>query len=227
MYAWVSRLKGLAMTDQPDLSLAISGMSCAACAGRVERALAAVPGVGIARVNFATERAIVTGNASAATMIAAVQKAGYTVTAPTQDFAITGMTCASCVGRVERALLAVPGVSGATANLATESARVDGIANPDALLAAIRKAGYEARLAGGSSAAALRAADRTRDADQLKRDVLLAAALTLPQGSMAPKVTAACDFVLGGGRLAGIGRLEDAVAILNGTAGTLVSTKMI
>ena len=54
-----------------------------------------------------------------------------------------------------------------------------------------------------------------------------AAALTLPQGSMAPKVTAACDFVLGGGRLAGIGRLEDAVAILNGTAGTLVTTKTI
>lgn len=44
---------------------------------------------------------------------------------------------------------------------------------------------------------------------------------------MAPKVTAACDFVLGGGRLAGIGRLEDAVAILNGTAGTLVTTKTI
>ncbi len=54
-----------------------------------------------------------------------------------------------------------------------------------------------------------------------------AATLTLPQGSMAPKVAAACDFVRGGGRLAGIGRLEDAVAILNGTAGTLVTTQTI
>jgi carbamate kinase len=54
-----------------------------------------------------------------------------------------------------------------------------------------------------------------------------AAALTLPQGSMAPKVAAASDFVRGGGRIAGIGRLEDAVAILNGTAGTLVTTLMI
>ena len=166
--------------DHPDLSLAISGMTCAACAGRVERALAAVPGVEAARVNFATERAVVTGSADAASLIAAVGKAGYAVTAPTQDFAITGMTCASCVGRVERALLAVPGVSAATVNLATESARVDGIASPDALLAAIRKAGYEARSAGGASAATLRAADRARDADQLKRDVILAAALTLP-----------------------------------------------
>lgn len=52
-----------------------------------------------------------------------------------------------------------------------------------------------------------------------------AAALTLPQGSMAPKVAAACDFVRGGGRLAGIGRLEDAVSILNGAAGTLVTTQ--
>ena len=54
-----------------------------------------------------------------------------------------------------------------------------------------------------------------------------AAALTLPQGSMQPKVAAACDFVLSGGKLAGIGRLEDAVAILNGTAGTLVTTQTI
>lgn len=54
-----------------------------------------------------------------------------------------------------------------------------------------------------------------------------AAALTLPQGSMAPKVAAACDFVRSGGKLAGIGRLEDAVLILNGTAGTLVTTQTI
>ncbi|CAN1565149.1 ZntA Cation transport ATPase [Paracoccaceae bacterium] len=168
------------MTSQPDLSLAISGMTCAACAGRVERALAAVPGVDSARVNIATERAEVTGSAPAASLIAAVQKAGYAVSTPTQSVTIVGMTCASCVGRVERALLAVPGVSAATVNLATESARVDGIAGPDALLAAIRKAGYEARLAGGASAATLRAADRAHEARVLKRDVAVALVLTLP-----------------------------------------------
>jgi heavy metal translocating P-type ATPase len=168
------------MTSQPDLSLAISGMTCAACAGRVERALAAVPGVDSARVNIATERAEVTGSAPAASLIAAVQKAGYAVSTPTQSVTIVGMTCASCVGRVERALLAVPGVSAATVNLATESVRVDGIAGPDALLAAIRKAGYEARLAGGASAATLRAADRAHEARVLKRDVAVALVLTLP-----------------------------------------------
>ena len=50
-----------------------------------------------------------------------------------------------------------------------------------------------------------------------------AANLRLPAGSMSPKVGAACDFVRGGGKLAGIGRLEHAVAILNGTAGTRVT----
>jgi len=168
------------MTSQPDLSLAISGMTCAACAGRVERALAAVPGVDSARVNIAPERAEVTGSAPAASLIAAVQKAGYAVSTPTQSVTIVGMTCASCVGRVERALLAVPGVSAATVNLATESARVDGIAGPDALLAAIRKAGYDARSAGGASAATLRAADRAHEARVLKRDVAVALVLTLP-----------------------------------------------
>ena len=67
--------------------------------------------------------------------------------------------------------------------------------------------------------------DRAAPISRLTPDA--AAALTLPQGSMAPKVTAAYDFVRGGGRLAGIGRLEDAVAILNGTAGTLVTTQTI
>lgn len=175
------------MTDPSALSLSITGMTCAACAVRVERALAKVPGMGQARVNFATEQAEVTGTATAPDLIAAVRKAGYGVATPTQDIAIEGMTCASCVGRVERALKAVPGVSSAAVNLATESARVEGLAKADALLAAIRKAGYSARIAGGAgggtgaeSAAALRAADRSNEALRLKRDVLLAAILTLP-----------------------------------------------
>ncbi len=67
--------------------------------------------------------------------------------------------------------------------------------------------------------------DRAAPVAQLTADQ--AGALVLPQGSMAPKVAAARDFVLGGGRLAGIGRLEDAVAILNGTAGTVVSAQTI
>ena len=102
--------------------------------------------------------------------------------APGLEFAIEGMTCASCVARVERALQAVPGVSGAVVNLATERATVRGDASAQALLAAIDRAGYDAR-------ALDPAAPREDDADAarheaalttLGRDLLLAVALALP-----------------------------------------------
>lgn len=163
----------------PILSLTVTGMSCAACAGRVERALRAVPGVTAASVNLATERAEVTGTAPAAALIGAVTAAGYGVPAQVQEIAIDGMTCASCVARVERALTAIPGVTGATVNLATESARVEGPAAPAALLSAIQKAGYTAHLAGHAATEDL-TARRDHEAATLTRDLILAAALTLP-----------------------------------------------
>src|SRR5690606_33828989 len=71
---------------------------------------------------------------------------GPTMTAlPTETtvaLPITGMTCASCVGRVERSLKAVPGVRSAAVNLATETAEIRGIASPEALIGAVEKAGY-------------------------------------------------------------------------------------
>ncbi|WP_246687942.1 heavy metal-associated domain-containing protein, partial [Methylobacterium sp. WL93] len=101
-------------------------MTCASCAGRIETALRAVPGVASASVNLATERASVTvaGAVPTAALAQAVTDAGYDVAAETVDLAVTGMTCASCAGRVEAALRAVPGVSTAAVNLATEQARV-------------------------------------------------------------------------------------------------------
>ncbi len=164
--------------SQAPLSLPVTGMTCAACVGRVERALRAVPGVTGATVNLATERAEVTGTAPPAALIAAVEKAGYCVPAPAQEIAVTGMTCASCVLRVERALQAVPGVTGASVNLATESARVEGLADAGALLAAVRRAGYEATVAGAGGQSL---SDRREDeAASLKRDLIVAAVLTAP-----------------------------------------------
>jgi copper ion binding protein len=95
------------------VSLPIEGMTCASCVGRVERALRSVAGVLDASVNLATERAEVrlAKLVSRTELIRAVAAAGYTVSAATVDLAIEGMTCASCVGRVERALRAVPGVA--------------------------------------------------------------------------------------------------------------------
>ncbi|WP_251269058.1 cation transporter, partial [Enterobacter hormaechei] len=89
--------------------------------GRVERSLRAVAGVSDASINLATEVAEVTAPAAALpALIAAVKQAGYEVASQERDLIIEGMTCASCVARVERALRAVPGVMEVSVNLATE-----------------------------------------------------------------------------------------------------------
>ncbi|MCF5392915.1 copper ion binding protein, partial [Pseudomonas syringae] len=141
--------KAMSGTSAAPISLPIEGMTCVSCVGRVEAALGKVQGVGSVVVNLATERAEVRASGSGpvdrAALVQAIEKAGYVVPAQTIELSVEGMTCASCVGRVERALQAVPGVSQATVNLATERATVRGVAALDALLAAIEKAGYEAR----------------------------------------------------------------------------------
>ena len=133
-----------------------------------------------AAVNLATGRAEVTGTAPPEAVIGAVKAAGYEVPAQPVELVVEGMTCASSVARVERALKAVPGVTAATVNLATESAHVEGLAGSDTLVAAIKGAGYAAHPAPAvgprDDAEARAAAEETR----LKRDLILAAALTLP-----------------------------------------------
>ena len=164
------------------ISLPVEGMTCASCVGRVERALKKLPGVTDAAVNLATERADVTvDGADRASLIAAIEKAGYQVPQQTLELSVAEMTCASCVARVERALKKVPGVSSASVNLATERATVQGSADARALIDAITRAGYPARLA-SSSAAMQQELEQRKQAEQaaLKRDLLLAAMLTLP-----------------------------------------------
>jgi len=130
--------------------LRIEGMSCASCVARVEKALRAAPGVIEASVNLATETASVTAlpEVAPASLGAVVEKAGYHVAEDEIDLDIEGMSCASCVGRVERALRKVDGVLEASVNLATETARVRVAAGTpvDALLGAAEQAGYPARL---------------------------------------------------------------------------------
>jgi heavy metal translocating P-type ATPase len=160
------------------ISLPVTGMSCASCAGRVERALKAVPGVGSASVNLATETAVIRGIAAPDVLIGAVEAAGYTVVRGTLELAVEGMTCASCVARVERALQAVPGVTLAQVNLATESARVEGVADAGALIEAVKAVGYKAREV--SAATERPGVRRAREAEGLTRDLILAAVLTFP-----------------------------------------------
>ncbi|BCY03782.1 heavy metal translocating P-type ATPase [Stutzerimonas stutzeri] len=164
-------------------TLPVSGMTCASCAGRVERALLKVPGVASASVNLANEQVRVeSSEADLAALIEAVQKAGYGVPVQSLELAIDGMTCASCVGRVERALLKVPGVRSAAVNLASERAHVEVLGPPDpaALIQAVEAAGYHAT----ASSERRPAADAERRLQRERRAViaglLLAAPLVLP-----------------------------------------------
>ncbi|RQR61922.1 Cu(2+)-exporting ATPase [Burkholderia sp. Bp9125] len=203
--------------------LDIDGMTCASCVGRVEKALASVPGVTHASVNLATERAAVDAEAGVTTarLVDAVKQAGYLATpvaepdaaaaqatrpAPADviELDIGGMTCASCAGRVEKALANVPGVAHASVNLATERASVHGATalDPAALIAAVTAAGYRASpvaapAAGASGAATITApASTTPSADDRKRReairdrnlVIAAAVLSAPL--MAPMFAA-------------------------------------
>ncbi|MBA3911210.1 MAG: copper-translocating P-type ATPase [Rhodobacter sp.] len=172
----------IADPDADKMMIDIEGMTCASCVGRVERALQAVPGVRTAAVNLATERAEVRGPAlDRSALVKAIEDAGYDVPTRPVDLIVEGMTCASCVSRVERALKAVPGVTAANVNLATERATVTGTAGPAALIAAIADAGYDARVAATATALSDEtAAKKAAEEAVLRRDVLLAAALTLP-----------------------------------------------
>ena len=164
--------------------MVILGMTCASCVGRVERALAAVPGVASAVVNLATGRATVHGDdVDWQAVVRAVEKAGYDVPAPEPlELRIDGMTCASCVGRVERALAKVPSVRAASVNLATGRAQVQGDAalDPATLIGAVAKAGYEARVLDVAVDDDRQTQRRDEERRGLKRDLLLAMALTLP-----------------------------------------------
>ncbi|MDO5653907.1 MAG: copper ion binding protein, partial [Brachymonas sp.] len=128
--------------------LPIEGMTCASCVGRVEKALHKVPGVQTVSVNLATEQAQVASDGAVPfqQLVEAVQKAGYGVKTATIELQIGGMTCASCVNRVEKALQKTPGVLSASVNLATEKATVQALDTVSfaSLAAVVKKAGYEA-----------------------------------------------------------------------------------
>ena len=143
--------------------LPIDGMTCASCAGRVEKSLAKVPGVRSVSVNLATEQARVEAPAdSLPALVEAVQQAGYSVPAHSLELDISGMTCASCAGRVEKALAKVPGVKSASVNLATERAHIEllGQVDPGLLINAVTQAGY---------GASLHQSEKTTEDDQQKR----------------------------------------------------------
>ncbi|MDQ3913298.1 MAG: heavy metal translocating P-type ATPase, partial [Actinomycetota bacterium] len=131
------------------ITIPVSGMSCASCVARVEKALSKTDGVSAASANFAAEKATVEYDPKITDpdeLIGAIEGVGYGADARETTFGVTGMTCASCAGRVERALKKkVPGVLGATVNLANEKVTVRYLAGevePLDLERAVEDAGY-------------------------------------------------------------------------------------
>lgn len=169
------------------IDIGVSGMTCASCARRVEKALARLPDVTEAAVNLATERArvVFSGAGDARAVADAIEKAGFQ--AERRDIALTigGMTCASCAGRVEKALARVPGVEQASVNLASERAQVvvfGSAADADRLVAAVERAGFTATPvddAGGTGSDDPRAAHARREAFHALAAAGLAAPLAL------------------------------------------------
>jgi len=164
------------------MTFAVEGMSCASCVGRVERVLTAMPGVAKVNVNLATDRAEVWFNTALdqGLIVKAVEELGYRVPQRVQTLAVGGMTCAGCVRGVERALLAVPGVTSANVNLATEKAVVTGTASAQDLIAAVGAKGKTARALSGDDSLTDQAAKKDEEARLLKQGIAVAGILTLP-----------------------------------------------
>ena len=171
---------------QQKFELDIEGMSCASCTARIEKALKKIPEVLEANVNLSTEKAYVTAVSSLQqqVLVKAIQKAGFDVKADQLELNIEGMTCASCVARVEKALNKVEGVTAASVNLATETAQVSGSnLNITNLIQAVKKAGYEAQLKTAKVNFAEQQTFQHKKAEEtasLYRDLWIALALALP-----------------------------------------------
>ncbi|MEN8176009.1 MAG: heavy metal translocating P-type ATPase [Pseudomonadota bacterium] len=164
-----------------NIRLGVNGMTCANCSGRVARALERVGGVESAEVNLATEVATIRHDSvELRSLLQVVRDAGYQPREATATLAVSGMTCANCAARVERALQKLPGVVDASVNLATEHAVVRYL--PDSLNAgdlakAVRDAGYQV-LEGEAPGDA--GAYRGDGEAEILANLKLAAFLTLP-----------------------------------------------
>jgi Cu+-exporting ATPase len=199
--AQTTKLKATEQEQEKTATLLVGGMTCASCVRRIERGLERIDGVDDAEVNLATDRATVIydpAKVSIPDLIAKIEATGYTAQveetpeAPETgqaevDLAITGMTCASCVRRIERALTRTEGVENAAVNLASERATVTydpEKVSLDDLIRRIEEAGYSAEVMAEPEETAPAVDEdterRRRELERLRRDLIGAAALTIP-----------------------------------------------
>ncbi|MFX0540369.1 heavy metal translocating P-type ATPase [Roseovarius sp. S4756] len=172
------------MPKSHPLRFTVENMSCGSCVGRVERALTGLPGVSDVTVNLAAEtvQAQIDVPERTGDIVAALQQAGYPPRVQTVRLNVASMSCASCVGRVDRALAALPGVLDVAVNLASETATVtyaEGALQLEDLLRAAEEAGYPATPTETASKEDT-GARKAEEARAMARKTVLAAALALP-----------------------------------------------
>ncbi len=172
------------MSDTKQTTLQISGMTCAACASRIEKGLNKLEGVTEANVNFALEKATVTyqpDKVSSAQMEERIEKLGYSMVKEQIDLQLTGMTCAACANRIEKGLSKMPGVASASVNFALETAHVE--YNPsevsaDDMIRKVEKLGYGASAKDEQTTE--NADHRQKEIKRQKQKFIVSAILSLP-----------------------------------------------
>ncbi|MDR9406982.1 MAG: heavy metal translocating P-type ATPase [Spiribacter sp.] len=176
---------------QQSFDIDVTGLTCGSCVKSAESAMTQIDGVATASVNLATGRArldLATSAQAAATLrevAQALTKAGYPAATQSLQLELTGVTCGSCISRVESALNSVPGVLSASANLSLSRAQVEILASAvrvDSLTDAVGAAGYGASLVDADNTMAADQADSVQEQERLglRRQLLIAAAFTLP-----------------------------------------------
>jgi len=173
--------KGLARIDLP-----ISGMSCASCAAKIEKGLGSVEGVSHATVNFAAEKATIffhPGQTDVPHLIDKVKDLGYGAKVEKVVLPIQGMTCASCVKKVEKALSSAKGVVQAGVNFATERATVEYIPEEVSirdLKKAVEEAGYQVLEVKEEDIVEKESLAREAELFKLKQKFIIGAVLLIP-----------------------------------------------
>jgi len=168
---------------QQQTTLQITGMTCAACANRIEKGLSKLEGVSQATVNFALEQAAITFDPTKtdpSQMEQKIQALGYGTVGESADFQIMGMTCAACAARIEKGLNKLPGVSKATVNLALETAHVEynpAEVTPADMIQKVEKIGYKAALKGEKKESG---DHRQKEIKRQKLKLLVSALLSFP-----------------------------------------------
>lgn len=171
------------MSKTEKTTIQISGMSCAACATRIEKGLKKLEGMKDANVNLTLERATVTYDPDVITvaqMEERIEKLGFKAVKEVADLQISGMSCAACAARIEKGLSKLPGVTEANVNLALEHARVEfspAEVSVEDLIQRVRKLGFDASMKQTNEETAH---NRNQEITKLKRKLILSIILSFP-----------------------------------------------